>query len=96
MLSNNKNIINRKIILLSKGFNLTTLAHSTGYSIPSICIAVKQGKKQSRTLHDAIVSVLGVSLAEFWPELYGADIVNNNSNKVSHDATVSGVASGVN
>jgi len=90
MLTKNENIINRKVTLLQKGFTLAKMAAQIGYSIPTISKAVNNQSKNSRDVHEKMVFVLGVSLAEFWPELYGPDVVNNNGNRktVSHDSQI--------
>ena len=94
MLTHNKNIINRKIAMMQHGITLHRLGKMTGYSIGTICKVINnndQSTKNSRNVHEKIAGVLGISLADFWPELYGPDAVSQkiNQDNISHDVRVS-------
>jgi lambda repressor-like predicted transcriptional regulator len=72
----NKNyLFNRKAMTLKAGYTQTTLAkyfHLT----PGAITHVFNGATRNRELQEKIVALLGVSLAEFWPEQYGQSVVN--------------------
>jgi lambda repressor-like predicted transcriptional regulator len=74
MLTDKQNIINRKITLMRKGFSQRALAALVGCS-PAAITFVINNKTKSRQMHERIVAVLGVSLAGFWPEIYGPEVV---------------------
>jgi len=82
MLTTKEDIINRKVIMLKADYNAAKLAKAIGCSTTAILLAINC-KTISLKLHRKITDILGVSLVDFWPELYGP-IVNN----ISHDATV--------
>lgn len=75
MLTDKENIINRKVILLQKGYSQRSLAKAAGCSSAAITFAIT-GKTKSRSMHEKIVSILDVPIAEFWPEFYGTDFVD--------------------
>lgn len=85
-------IINRKCVLLQKKETLGTVAEKIGHTKQAVSLSI-EGRSVSLRIHRKICTVLGVSLVEFWPELYGDE---NNVNEVSHDANVNGNAQAVN
>lgn len=89
---NNDNpfIIKRKVVMIQKGFNLPRLAKTVGHTKQAVSLSI-QGKSTSLRIHKQIADVLGVSLVEYWPELY-----DYHPNQVSHDATVNDQAGAVN
>ena len=74
MLTDKQNIINRKVILLQKGYSQRSLAEAIGCSSAAITFAIS-GKTKSRLMHEKIISILGVPIAEFWPEFYDNSFV---------------------
>lgn len=84
IVNENQNIINRKVIMLQKGYNLPKLAKEVGHTSQAVSQSI-QGRSKSLRIHRNIAQILGVSLVEFWPELYGP-----MPKLVSHDATVNG------
>lgn len=81
MINENKHIINRKMILVSKSINQRTLAKKLEITPAAIQQAISGGSTTYR-LHRKIADYLRVPMVQFWPELY------DNMNQVSHDATV--------
>ena len=97
MLTEKEHIIKRKIILLEKGFTAKKLADviehkhqgtKRPYTRQQVTKAIN-GYALNEELHKSIVAKLGVSLLEFWPEIYG-------DNTVSHDAKVNELNNAVN
>jgi lambda repressor-like predicted transcriptional regulator len=82
--------INRKKILVEKEMNQAQLARKAGCT-PQALSNVLRGISHSWRIHRAVCAVLGVELAEFWPEFYGPI-----KNAVSHDCTVNEVHENVN
>lgn len=81
MINENKHIINRKMILVSKSINQRTLAKKLEITPAAVQQAISGGSTTYR-LHRKIADYLRVPMVQFWPELY------DNMNQVSHDATV--------
>jgi lambda repressor-like predicted transcriptional regulator len=81
MINENKHIINRKMILVSKSINQRTLAKKLEITPAAVQQAISGGSTTYR-LHRKIADYLRVPMVQFWPELY------DNLNQVSHDATV--------
>ncbi len=92
MVNDNQFIINRKVVMLQKGHTLNSLAKNTGHTKQAISMSI-QGHSTSLRIHRKIVGILGVTLIEFWPELYGPA---PDANKSSHDATINDQAASVN
>lgn len=92
MINENQNIINRKVVMLQKGYNLPKLAKEVGHTKQAVSQSI-QGRSTSLRIHKTIAGILGVSLVEFWPELYGPVPVVNTS---SHDVKVNDPAGAVN
>lgn len=86
-INENPHIINRKVMLVQKGYSNARLAREIGVTPQALSQAIR-GITHSLRIHRAVVTKLGVSLIEFWPELYG-DVV-------SHDSIISEEASAVN
>lgn len=91
MLTNSTHLINRKIIILQRGFSQRKLAEAVGCS-PAAITFVMTGKTRRRAMHDKIAAVLGVPVAELWPEFYDAV----NEKKVSHDSKLNEINESVN
>lgn len=79
MLIEKQNIINRKVIMVQREMSLRKVADAVGCSAACVMFAVNKAG-QSRRMHERIAAVLNVTLAEFWPELYGPD-----KSAISHD-----------
>jgi transcriptional regulator with XRE-family HTH domain len=75
MVTGNKNIINRKIILLEKGFTVTSIAKKLGCSRQGVNKYITGNIKRldQCSMLDSISDALGVSKEGFWPEFYGPD-----------------------
>jgi lambda repressor-like predicted transcriptional regulator len=76
-LNHNEFLINRKKMLYDRRYSMSRLAIDLGVT-PQAVIAAVHAKTKSYTMHKKIVDKLGVSLVEFWPELYGEDIVHQD------------------
>lgn len=93
MVTTNENIINRKIILLKRGFSVPSLARKLGYT-PQGVLKVINGKfksvNQSSAMLTAVASALEVTKEEFWPEFYGpvADTVSHDENIIDQQSAV--------
>lgn len=74
-------------MLLQKQETLGTVAAKIGHTKQAVSLSI-EGRSVSLRIHRKICAVLGVSLLEFWPELYG-DVI-------SHDSKVNEVVQGVN
>lgn len=81
MVNENQHIINRKIILYDQRYTNARLAKEIDYTPAAVGLAIN-GKSKSYKLHRKIADKLGVTLIDFWPELY------NCGPKASHDATI--------
>lgn len=68
--ANITHITQRKVVLLRKGLSMRSLAKKVGCCAAAVCFAINKCQ-QSRSLHEKIAGELGVTLQEFWPELYG-------------------------
>lgn len=77
----NSYIINRKNILYEKRYSIRRLAKDLGFSAIAVSQAIRC-MTCSLKMHRAIANKLGVSLASFWPELYG-EIENNQNNDLN-------------
>lgn len=86
MLTSKQNIINRKVILVQRETSIRKVAEAIGHSPAAVMFAINKCG-QSRRMHEKIAGALGVTLAEFWPELYGPDGIKCE-NSVSHDSTI--------
>lgn len=86
-LTPNPFLINRKKILYDQRYTMSRLARDLNLTPTTIGKAIK-GINESLKTNRLIANKLGVSLVEFWPELYG-DVV-------SHDCTVNEEAQAVN
>lgn len=69
-INENKYIINRKCVLLQKQETLRTVAEKIGHTKQAVSLSI-EGRSTSLRIHRKICAVLGVSLVDFWPELYG-------------------------
>lgn len=76
-LNENKYLINRKNILYDQRYTMSRLARDLGVTPTAICQSIK-GRTQSLRMHRLIANKLGVSLVEFWPELYGDPIIHQD------------------
>ena len=74
-LNENKFLVNRKKILYDQRYTMSRLARDLGVTPTAICQSIK-GRTQSLRMHRLIANKLGISLVEFWPELYGETIEN--------------------
>jgi lambda repressor-like predicted transcriptional regulator len=94
MVTTNENIINRKIILLKRGFSIPLLAKKLGYT-PQGVLKVINGKfkstAQSGAMLNAVAGALGVTKEEFWPEFY-----ESPANMVSHNVKINEATGAVN
>jgi len=88
--NNNPYVIQRKVVMIQKGYNLPRLAKTVGHTKQAVSLSI-QGKSTSLRIHKQIAEVLGVSLVEYWPELY-----DYHPNPVSHDANLNDQAGAVN
>lgn len=70
--NDNPNIIRRKVVMLQKGYNLPKLAKVVGHTKQAVSLSIL-GLSTSLRIHRKICAVLGVSLVEFWPDLYGEE-----------------------
>ena len=70
MINENQHIINRKVVMLQKGYSLPALAEHVGHTKQAVSQAI-QGRSTSLRIHRKIAGVLDVALVDFWPELYG-------------------------
>jgi DNA-binding Xre family transcriptional regulator len=84
-INENKYIINRKCVLLQKQETLRTVAEKIGHTKQAVSLSI-EGRSVSLRIHRKICAVLGVSLVEFWPELYGEPI---NNQEVDHSTILS-------
>lgn len=84
------NFINRKKILIEKEINQAQLAKKAGVS-PQALSNVLRGLSHSWFIHRRVCEVLGVQLADFWPEYYGPIV-----KPVSHDSNVNEIHESVN
>jgi len=86
MINENKHFVNRKIMLIERGYTVRTLANAIGMTIQAVNPAIN-GTSTSYRCHARIAAVLGKPMVEIWPELYsGVPEISNI--KVSHDSTV--------
>lgn len=69
----NQYIINRKNTLHAQRYSMRRLASELGVTGQAVNYAIN-GITTSLKLHRAICTKLGVSLVDFWPELYGEPI----------------------
>lgn len=81
-INESQEIINRKVILVQKGYSNARLAREIGVTPQALSQAIR-GITHSLRIHRAVVTKLGVSLVEFWPELYGEAIEHQ---EVDHSA----------
>lgn len=84
------NFINRKKILVEKELNQAQLARKAGCTPQALSNALR-GVSHSWRIHRAVCGILGISLADFWPEFYGPI-----ESPVSHDAKITEEATVVN
>lgn len=92
MVNENKHIINRKLILVSKGINQRNLARALEITPAAVQQAISGGSTTYR-LHRKIADYLGVSMVSFWPELYD----NLNVEKqIFHDSSINENVNNVN
>jgi len=61
--------------MLQKNHNQRSLAGEVGCTPAAITMVIK-GKTRNRKMHEKIVNILGISLSEFWPEIYGTGYVD--------------------
>lgn len=81
----NIHIINRKNILYDQRYSIARLAKDIGCSAAAVSLAIR-GVTVSLKMHRAITKKLGVTLASFWPELYGE--TENEEAPDNHQNTV--------
>jgi len=74
IVTDNPFIINRKKILYDQRYSMRRLAIEIGVTAQAVAQSIN-GKTQSLKMHRTICNKLGVSLVNFWPELYGEEIV---------------------
>ena len=65
--------INRKKILYDQRYTMSRMARDLGVTPTAICSSIK-GKTQSVRMYKMIANKLGVSMIEFWPEIFGEPI----------------------
>ncbi|MEN6619991.1 MAG: helix-turn-helix transcriptional regulator [Smithella sp.] len=82
MVNENQHNINRKCILIQKGYSLPKLSKEIGFTKQAVSQALL-GKSTSLRIHRKIAKTLHVSLVEFWPELYGSDWMNKVDSHVN-------------
>ena len=70
IVTDNPFIINRKKILYDQRYSMRRLAIEIGVTAQAVAQSIN-GKTQSLKMHRTICNKLGVSLVNFWPELYG-------------------------
>ena len=81
MVNETQHIINRKVILVQKGYSAARLAREIGVSPQAISQAIRCVTHSLR-IHKAIANKMEVPLVEFWPELYGDNYEKaNNENE---------------
>lgn len=78
----NQYIINRKNTLYAQRYSMRRLASELGVTGQAVCYAIS-GTTTSLKLHRAICAKLGVSLVEFWPELYGEVIEHQDVDHIT-------------
>lgn len=79
MLTRKEDRINRKVILVKRETSIRKVAEAIGHSPAAVMFAINRAG-QSRRMHEKIAGVLGVTLCEFWPELYGPGDVKISEN----------------
>lgn len=89
-INENNLIINRKVLLVKHGESNASLARKCGCTAQAMSQAIL-GITHSLRIHRAVCTILGVELAEFWPEFYGPI-----EKSVSHDAKINEVHEAVN
>ena len=72
-LKQNQFIINRKKILYEQRYTMSRLARDLGVTPTAICTSIN-GTTQSVRMYKMIANKLGVSMIEFWPEIFGETI----------------------
>lgn len=88
MLTKKQAIINRKIVMLQKGLNNTSLAAKIGCTRIGVYQAISgrfKSVKHSSLMLTSIANALGVTKEEFWPEFYG-ETENGKSENVQQNA----------
>jgi lambda repressor-like predicted transcriptional regulator len=81
-INENKHIINRKMILVSRSINQRALARELGITPAAVQQAISGGSTTYR-LHKMIANYLRVPMVQFWPELY--DNMNQISQTIMED-----------
>ena len=81
-INDNQYIINRKVTLVKHGESNASLAKKADCTPQAMSQAIR-GITHSLRIHRAVCAILGVQLADFWPEHYGPI-----DNTVSHDSNV--------
>jgi len=84
IVTDNTFIINRKKILYDQRYSMSRLAIEIGVTPQAVSQSVN-GNTQSLKMHRSICKKLGLSLVEFWPELYGDQSTESAENIVHHD-----------
>lgn len=74
--------INRKKILVEKEMNQAELARKADVTPQALSNALR-GVSHSWRIHRRVCEVLGMELAEFWPEFYGPIVKT-----LSHDCNI--------
>jgi lambda repressor-like predicted transcriptional regulator len=66
----NEHVVNRKVSLIKAGHNYTSLSKKTGVTKQCICQAIL-GNNPSLRICRKIAKILGVSVVDFWPDVFG-------------------------
>lgn len=96
-INDKKHFINRKKILVEKELNQAELARRAHVTPQALSNALR-GVSHSWRIHRRVCEILGVELADFWPEFYGPIKTLNDGaqNPISHDCRVNDVHDNVN
>ncbi len=80
-INENQNTINRKIMLISAGLTVRSLAERIGYTPQAVNTSII-GQSTSYRCHARIASVLGKPMVEIWPELYAVIPANQKEGDI--------------
>jgi len=88
MVTNNQNIINRKIILLRRELTVTRLAkriNKTRQNVNNVINGDFKSVDRSSPTLDAISNELGITKESFWPEFFPTANNSNKKNENEHN-----------
>lgn len=88
MINENKNIINRKVMLVRAGLTVGSLAEKLKLTKQTINTAII-GKSKSYRTHVRIAAFFQLPMVEIWPELYAVvPDIQFVEGTVSHDSRI--------